>query len=144
MTMTTEVERPTDKPVPPDPSVRKFARFFKTYGFSLGLVVAALPFGLQWTNFLGYYKSTGSCLTFVASLVAFLCVAGVFGARQHIGQIVFRARRTITPKGDVARIVYSTFIPAVCGILAVVFLIFYTIVLNLSVSDVAIKYIIPP
>lgn len=71
--MSTEADagRPAEKPAPPDPSVRKFARFFKTYGFSLGLVVAALPFGLQWTNFLDYYKSAGSCLTFVASLVAY-------------------------------------------------------------------------
>jgi len=46
--MSTEaVLAPVDKPAPPDPSVRKFARFFKTYGFSLGLVVAALPFGLR-------------------------------------------------------------------------------------------------
>lgn len=103
--MSTEAARAAvvDKPAPPDPSVRKFARFFKTYGFSLGLVVAALPFGLQWTNFLGYYHSNGSYLTFVASLVCFLCVAAVFGARQHIGHIVFPARRTLTPKGISAR-----------------------------------------
>jgi hypothetical protein len=138
--MSTEAaQAAVDKPAPPDPSVRKFARFFKTYGFSLGLVVAALPFGLQKTNFIDYYKSTGGALTFVASLVAYLCVAGVFGARQHIGQIVFRVRRTITPKEDIARIIYSTIIPGICGVLGIFFLIIYTIILNYSVGDVAIN-----
>ncbi|MDQ3764476.1 MAG: hypothetical protein M3460_23830 [Actinomycetota bacterium] len=117
--------------------MRKFARFFKTYGFSLGLVVAALPFGLQWTNFLGYYHSNGSYLTFVASLVSFLCVAAVFGARQHIGHIVFPARRTLTPKEISARKIYSTIIPTICGMLAIVFIIFYTLTFNGSVDDVA-------
>lgn len=117
--------------------MRKFARFFKTYGFSLGLVVAALPFGLQWTDFLGHYRPNGSYLTFVASLVSFLCAAAVFGARQHIGQIVFPARRTITSNEDRARKTYSTIIPAICGILAIAFLIFYTLTLHSSVDDVA-------
>jgi hypothetical protein len=137
--MSTEAEEPVYKPVPSDPSVRRFARFFRTYGFSLGLVVAALPFGLQKTNFLDYYKSTGGYLTFVASLVSFLCVAAVFGARQHIGQKVFPARRTISFKSNFARIVHSTIIPTICGILSIAFLIFYTIVLSFSVDDVAVN-----
>lgn len=138
--MSTEaVQAATDKSAPPDPSVRKFARFFKTYGFSLGLVVAALPFGLQKTNFIDYYKSTGGALTFVASLVSYLCVAGVFGARQHIGQIVFRARRTITVKEGFSRVIYSTIIPAICGVLGAIFLVIYMSILNYSVDDVAIN-----
>lgn len=98
-----------------------------------------LLFGLKSTNFLDYYKSTSSWLTFVASLVAYLCVAGVFGARQHIGQIVFPARRTLTAKKDLARKIYSTVVPAVCGISAVIFLILYTLTLSYSVDDVALK-----
>jgi hypothetical protein len=137
--MPTEEAEPEYKPVPSDPSVRKFARFFRTYGFSLGLVVAALPFGLQKTNFLDYYKSTGSYLTFIASLVSFLCVAAVFGARQHIGKIVFPSRRTLTLKKDFAQVVYSNIIPAICGILAIALLMLYILTLNLSVSDVSIN-----
>lgn len=97
-----------DESGPPNSPVRKFARFFKTYALSLGVIVAALPLGLTWTNFLDHYKPTSSILNFTASLVSYLCVVGVFGARRHIGQIVFRVRRTITAKEGFARVIYST------------------------------------
>lgn len=68
-----------------------------------------------------------------------MCVAAVFGARQHIGHIVFPTRRTITAKENFARKTYSTIILAVCGSLAIVFLIAYTLTLTFSVTDVALE-----
>jgi hypothetical protein len=122
-----------------DPAIKRFASFFRIYGLSLGLVVAALPVGLSQANFIAYYQSLQSALTFLASLVAFLSVAAIFGARRHIAEKVFPVKNSPTAEDRLQRILFEAILPTVFGVTAVICFVLYNSLLDYSVQQVALK-----
>lgn len=121
-------------------SIKRFSKFFRNYGLSLGLIVASLPIGLQWTRFIDYYSFNGNFLTFLASLVAYLTVAAIFGARNSIGRNVFPQEDVLDSNQDVARIFLGHIVPIAAGAGAVLSLMIYTAILSSSVQDIALDY----
>jgi hypothetical protein len=72
-----------------EPSVSRFASFFKLYCIGIGLMFAAVPVMTRAGQLLPMYESVKDILTFTTSLVCFLTIAVLFGVRRQIGEAVF-------------------------------------------------------
>jgi hypothetical protein len=119
--------------------VSKFARFFRSYGIALGVIVAAIPFATKAGSLLPIYNATKDILTFSTSLLSFLAIAVLFGVRRSIGQAVFPPSETrcISQSEYRRRTIYGTAWPITLGFLAVVALGAYLAFVSVSLLEVA-------
>jgi hypothetical protein len=119
--------------------VSKFARFFRSYGIALGMIIAAIPFATKAGNLLPIYNATKDILTFSTSLLSFLGIAVLFGLRRSIGQAVFphSETRCISRSEYRRRSIYGTVWPISLGFLAVLALGAYLVFVSVSLLDVA-------
>lgn len=117
----------------------KFARFFRSYGIALGVIIAAIPFATKAGNLLPIYDATKDILTFSTSLLSFLGIAVLFGVRRSIGQAVFphSETRCISRFEYRRRSIYGSVWPIVLGFLAVLALAGYLAFVSVSLVDVA-------
>lgn len=118
-------------------SVRRFASFFRSYGYSLGVVVAALPVLFNAVDLLEYYESQRGFITFLASLVSYLSVASVFGARKYIGRIVYPEQRGLDAPSYYWRISMGFVAPTVLAIAAVLSFVIFMEVTASSIDTAA-------
>jgi len=119
--------------------ISRFARFFRSYGIALGVIVAAIPLATRAGSLLPIYNATKDILTFSTSLVSLLAIAILFGVRRSIGLAVFphAENRCISRSAYRTRTLYGTFWPITLAILAIAALAAYLIFLHLSILDVA-------
>jgi hypothetical protein len=90
------VKSPADEPVPTADSAGRFARLFRGYGVSLGMIVAAVPFATAGFDAIPMYASHRWVLSAVAGTISLLAVAVVFSLRRTIGTAVFPPRRRLS------------------------------------------------
>jgi len=119
--------------------VSKFARFFRSYGIALGVIIAAIPFATKAGNLLPIYNATKDILTFSTSLLSFLGIAVLFGVRRSIGQAVFphSETRCISRSQYKRRSIYGFGWPIALGFLAVLALGGYLALVSVSLLEVA-------
>jgi hypothetical protein len=110
--------------------IERFATFMRTYFSALGLIVAAVPVLLRGTDSFNFYPSIKGPLTFLASLVSYLAVAAVFGARGFIGKAGGRGAMKVA-------------IPSILGALSLIFFVLYSITISNSVEFVILNSTYP-
>src|SRR6266487_487176 len=119
--------------------ISKFARFFRSYGIALGVIIAAIPFATKAGNLLPIFDAAKDILTFSTSLLSFLGIAVLFGVRRSIGQAVFphSETRCISRLEYRRRSIYGSVWPIALGFLAVLALGAYLAFVSVSLLDVA-------
>lgn len=123
------------------PSIQRFAAFFRGYGISLGIILSAIPFATSNIRLLRMYESNRELLTFFTSLLSLLGVALLFAIRRRIGASVFPSgNRVLSRKGMRARNVWGIFVPSLFIVISVVSLIAYLGFLNSSISRAALEF----
>ncbi|MCI0557738.1 MAG: hypothetical protein MN733_04530 [Nitrososphaera sp.] len=119
--------------------ISRFARFFRSYGIALGVIVAAIPLATKMGSLLPIYNATKDILTFSTSLLSLLAIAILFGVRRSIGQAVFphAETRCISESAHRTRKIYGTVWPITLAVLAIAALVAYLVCFSLSILDVA-------
>jgi hypothetical protein len=118
----------------------RFSSFFRGYGLSLGVILAAIPFLATSLDLLPAFQSFGIILTFATSLISLLTIAFLFGIRRHIGEAVFPPQQTrVLPSTYVnRRRRWSVLIPLVLATVSIVSLALYLEVVRSAVAEVAV------
>lgn len=97
--------------------IRRFARFFKAYGFGLSLVVSAVPFMAAYWEVIPLFAGSKNALTIITTVASYLLVGFVFSQRHTIARWYFpgrqAGRRRVAYAWELRRSAFFSWVPAI-------------------------------
>lgn len=138
------MEDDTTSPADPQRPIRRFLALFRSYGTSMGAIVAATPVLTTVLDLVPLYHADRNMLTFFGSFTAVLAAAVLFSYRHQIGAAVFPAtRRILLPSEMSSRQLFSIWVPVGLAALSLGSLVFWQALTHYSVERVVLEYAVP-